>query len=333
MSRDAPILSPPPLKSHLVARIERDGPLRIDAYMDACLHDPAAGYYAVRPGLGSDFITAPLTSQMFGELLGAWAGELCARLGGPVRLIELGPGDGTLMADVLRAFPGPADIVLVETSGPLRARQAQALAGHTLAWVERIEAVADDAPVIVLGNEFLDCLPIRQATADGERHVGLDAGGNLVFTPDGPVIHEWSPAQEAAGTTVGRLVAKAGGAALMIDYALPGAGDSLQALRGHRKEHPLANPGLADLTAHVDFAAFMAAAEGAGARAWPLISQGELLRRLGIESRAAALAKANPDRADLIARQLDRLISAGDMGALFKAACVTSPGLTPPAFA
>jgi SAM-dependent MidA family methyltransferase len=321
------------LRSRLIARIRGEGPMRIDAFMDACLHDPAGGYYAVRPGLGEDFITAPLASQMFGELLGAWAGELCAQLGKPVRLIELGPGDGTLMADVLRAFPGPADIVLVETSGPLRARQAQALAGHTLAWVERIEEVTAAAPAIVLGNEFLDCLPIRQETADGERHVAVDRFGTLVFDPPGPVTREWSPALAAMGAAIGALVAKAGGAALMIDYALPGGGDSLQAVRGHQKEHPLANPGLADLTAHVDFAAFLAAAETAGARAWPVLSQNRLLRRLGIEARAAALAKANPDRADVIARQLDRLISAEGMGALFKAACVSSPGLTPPAFA
>lgn len=313
--------------------------MRIDAYMHACLHDPEGGYYAAAPGLGLDFITAPLISQMFGELLGAWAAGLWAQLGSPARrrLVELGPGDGTLMADALRAANAASgfspEIVLIESSAPLRARQAEALAAYSPVWLERVEAIPDDAPVIVIGNEFLDCLPIRQATAEGERHVALDARGGLAFNPPGPVIHAWSPALEAAGTAIGRLVAKAGGAALLIDYALGGPGDSLQALRGHQKEHPLANPGRADLTAHVDFAAFLGAAETAGARAWPLISQGELLRRLGIEARATALSKANPARAEVIARQLDRLISPEGMGLLFQAACVAAPGLIPPGFA
>jgi SAM-dependent MidA family methyltransferase len=208
--------------------------------------------------------------------------------------------------------------------------------------VSRIEEIGADAPAIILGNEFLDCLPVLQAVrhADGwrERRIGLDEGGGLRFVPGEPVagpeapmgaVREWSPALVAAGSAIGDLVARAGGAALAIDYgrAKPGFGDTLQALRGHQKEGPLDNPGRADLTVHVDFPAFLAAAQSAGAKAGPILTQGEFLGGLGIEARAAALAQAHPAEADKIARQLDRLIAPEQMGRLFKVARVASPGL------
>jgi SAM-dependent MidA family methyltransferase len=323
--------------------------------MHACLHDPEDGYYAVRPGLGAagDFITAPHVSQMFGELIGLWAVEVWVRLGRPsrIRLVELGPGDGTLMGDVLRAariapgFLDVAEIVLVETSAPLIARQAAALDGHAPRWVSRVEEIDVDAPVIILANEFLDCLPISQAVrgADGwrERRIGLDENGRLSLVlggpaagPEAPVgaVREWSPELVAAGSAIGGLVAGSGGATLLIDYgrAEPGFGDTLQALRGHKKEGPLDNPGLADLTAHVDFPAFLAAAESAGAGAAPILTQGEFLRGLGIEARAAALSRAHPGQADKIARQLARLIAPDQMGQLFKVARIAAMGMTAP---
>ena len=342
------------LRSRLIARIRRDGPLPIDAYMDACLHDPQDGYYAVRPGLGAegDFITAPHVSQMFGEVLGAWAADLWARLGAPrrLRLVELGPGDGTLMSDVLRAsrvapgFAAALEIILVETSAPLMARQAQALADHAPRWLSRIEDISDEVPAIVLANEFLDCLPIRQAVRGPdtwrERRIGIDPAGGLVFLageavagPEAPLgsVREWSPRLSEAGSFLGGLAVRAGGVALAIDYGRdePGLGDTLQAVRGHLKEHPLANPGAADLTAHVDFAAFATAARDAGAEV-AIVSQGEFLRRLGIEERAAALVRANPERGDRIGRQLARLIDPDQMGTLFRVATVAAPGLSLP---
>jgi len=342
------------LRSRLIARIRRDGPLPIDAYMDACLHDPQGGYYAVRPGLGAegDFITAPHISQMFGEVLGLWAADLWARLGAPSRLklVELGPGDGTLMSDVLRAariapgFVAALEIVLVETSAPLRARQAEALAGHAPRWLDRIEDIDDEVPTIVLANEFLDCLPIRQAvrSPDGwrERRVGVDPAGRLVFLAAQPVagsdaplgaVREWSPRLSEAGSFLGGLAVRTGGAALAIDYGRdePGLGDTLQAARGHSKEHPLASPGAADLTAHVDFVAFVTAAKDVGAEV-AVVGQGEFLRRLGFDERAAALARANPERGDQIGRQLARLIDPDQMGTLFKVATVAAPGLVLP---
>jgi SAM-dependent MidA family methyltransferase len=226
----------------------------------------------------------------------------------------------------------------------LRARQAQALAGHAPRWANRIEDLDGNEPVIVLANEFLDCLPIRQGVRgrDGwrERRVGLDGEGGLAFVAgervagsDAPLgaVRECSPRLVEVGASVGALVARTGGAALIIDYgrAEPGLGDTLQAVRGHAKSHPLASPGEADLTAHADFPAFLAAAKDAGAQV-ELVTQGAFLRRLGIEARAVALARANPDQAERIGRQLARLIAPDQMGSLFKVATLAAPGLTVP---
>ena len=347
------------LRERLTAQIQASGPLTVAQYMTACLHDPDFGYYATRPALGEDgdFITAPQVSQMFGELLGLWAAECWVRLGKAprIRLVEAGPGDGTLMADMLRAaraapgFLDAADVWLVETSAPLRARQRERLGGG-LQWAAVLGEIPAGSPVILIANELLDCLPARQwvRTSAGwsERMVGLNRDGNLAFGLGAAVpaldgvraqpgeIREVSPAQQAFGVEAGRLVARDGGAALMIDYghAAPSYGDTLQALSRHRKIDPLTCPGEADLTVHADFPAVLSAGVGQAAAAAPILSQGEFLRRLGIETRAAALTRAHPDRADAIARQTDRLVAADQMGALFKAACLYSPGWTPPGF-
>jgi NADH dehydrogenase [ubiquinone] 1 alpha subcomplex assembly factor 7 len=340
------------LEERLKAEIAVQGPLTIAQYMARCLHDPQDGYYATRPALGEggDFLTAPLVSQMFGELLGLWAVETWRRLGAPPRIIfvEAGPGDGTLMSDALRAarldpaFIAAAELWLVETSGPLRDLQAARLGDAALrpSWTGALDGLPGDAPLILIANELLDCLPARQfvRTARGwaERVVGLDAGGALAFglsrTPvdlvmppaaEGEVV-EISPAQAAFGESLARLVTAYGGAALLIDYGrdVPGPGDTLQALRSHSKISPLDAPGSADLTVHADFPAVAAAAKSAGAEVSPILSQAEFLGRLGIEARARALAAARPERADVIARQLARLTRADQMGSLFKALAV-----------
>jgi len=262
------------------------------------------------------------------------------------------------MTDVLRAakvspgFVEACEVWLVEVSAPLRARQAATICGsHAPRWADSLRDVPADAPIIVLANEFLDCLPIDQAvrTATGwrERRVTLDAEGALAFglgadverrMPFGPppigAVAEWSEALEDLGGAVGALIARCGGAALFIDYgrAEPDAGDTLQAVRRHRKESPLASPGEADLTAHVDFPAFLAAARAAGGLTPPVRTQRALLCALGAEIRALALARSRPDRPDLIGRQLDRLISPEQMGHLFKAAVIHSEGLAIPGF-
>jgi len=378
------------LLDRLRAQIAQDGPISVAEYFTRCLHDPRDGYYATRPALGEggDFLTAPGVSQMFGELIGLWILETWTRMGrpSPVRLVEMGPGDGTLISDILRAarlmpeFLEAADLWLVEVSPPLRAVQAARLAPLTPNWADRLEAVPADAPLILVANEVLDCLPARQfvRTEGGwaERVVGLDEAGNLAFglralspppvgeaarragggnlpspqtppsiaqgatpppqgeeLPVGSVV-EASPAQAALGSEIGHRVARDGGAALLIDYGrdVAGPGDTLQALKAHTKVSPLAEPGQADLTVWADFPAVLAAAFEAGAAVGPILTQGAFLQGLGIQARAQALAAARPDQADKLARQLDRLTGAAQMGQLFKVACLSAPGLSPPLF-
>jgi SAM-dependent MidA family methyltransferase len=344
------------LADRLAAEIAAAGPIDVAAFMTRCLHDPLDGYYATRPALGErgDFITAPLVSQMFGELIGLWLIETWRGLGAPAHCIlaEAGPGDGTLMSDILRAsrlvpaFRDAVDIWLIEASAPLMAAQAERLGDASPRWAASLDDLPTDAPLLLVANEFLDCLPARQfqRTASGwaEQVVGVDEAGRLAFglrpaaagledAPIGAVV-ERSPAQEAfAADLAGRLL-RQGGAALLVDYG-PGApvcGDTLQALAGHCKVGVLESAGAADLTVHADFPAVLAAARTAGANA-ALLTQGEFLRRLGIEARAAALTKARPDRADTIVRQLERLTASEQMGALFKAAAIWSAP-APPAF-
>jgi SAM-dependent MidA family methyltransferase len=332
----------------------------VDRYMDLCLNDPQDGYYGAHPRLGAegDFITAPHVSQMFGELLGLWAAEVWDALGRPAsaRLVEIGPGDGVMMSDVLRAaraaagFLACADVWLVETSAPLVAIQAQRLAGAgNTRWAGALEEIPGGAPLIVLANEVLDCLPIRQAVATDqawrERRIDLGTDGRLTFVIGEPVeppgapapvssgaVFEWSAAAAAFGRSVGERVLRDGGAALFIDYGSgePAIGDTLQALEAHCRRDPLQEPGRADLTAHADFAAFAAAARAAGAAVTRLVPQADFLKALGIELRADTLARARPDRADTILRQLRRLTGADQMGQLFKVLAVHTPGLAVP---
>ena len=351
------------LKQRLVREIALTGPMTVADYVRRCLHDPEDGYYAVRPrlGEGGDFITAPGVSQMFGELIGLWAVECWSRLGSPARitLAEVGPGDGTLMADALRAarlapdFMAALDLVLVEPSAPLRAAQAARLAplGVAPRWAEGVPALPEDAPLVLIANEVLDCLPahqfVRTGTGWAERRVGVDDAEGLVFgltaasgftPPPWPIdigqTVETSAAQIAFAGAVADKVVRAGGCALLIDYGRdePGPGDTLQALRANRKVDPLAEPGHADLTQWADFPTVQAAARQAGAISPRLLTQGDFLTRLGIEHRAHRLKAGRPDQAAVIDRQLDRLIGPDQMGRLFKVAAVTAPGFTAPGF-
>jgi len=352
------------LEHRLKRQIALEGPITVAAYMAACLHDPQDGYYAARPRLGGDgdFITAPLVSQMFGELIGLWAGEMWERLGRPatVRLVEVGPGDGTLMRDALRAikhapgFAAAADLWLVEPSAPLRALQAAQLAGVEVRWADRLDEVPGSAPLLLIANEVLDCLPCRQfvrtQTGWAERRVGLDAAGELTFglsyapsgfepppfaeaAPTGAIL-ELSSAQTALAEEIAMRVVADGGAALLIDYGrdAPGFGDTLQAVAAHTKVSPLATPGQADLTVHADFPAVAAAATQAGAATTPILSQAAFLRALGIDHRADALmaaaeARGRADQAERIARQHARLMDGDQMGTLFKAIVIHQKGL------
>jgi SAM-dependent MidA family methyltransferase len=309
-------------------------------------------------GAQGDFTTAPEISQMFGELIGLWAAEVWRAMGepSPVRLVELGPGRGTLMADALRAarvlpaFRSATVVHLVETSPALRARQEAELApaGAPVSWYGDLAEVPD-GPAIVVANEFFDALPIRQfvGTERGwcERLVGLSEGGlafGLAPEPAGDVplpvrpgaMLEWPAAGVAVmGRLAARLAAQ-GGAALVIDYghARSGFGDTLQAVRHHAYADPLADPGEADLTAHVDFALLASAGRSAGATVLGPVLQGDFLRALGIDARAATLKRrATPAQAGAVDAAVARLAGTGEgqMGELFKVLGLCAPDLPP----
>ncbi len=353
-------MSAPRRKSPLGREIERlialDGPITVERYMAMCLADPRYGYYMTRDPLGleGDFITAPEISQMFGELIGLWAAQVWIDMGSPsrFRLIELGPGRGTLMADALRAVrlvPGfleAAHLHLVETSPILTKKQQAALAAAPVpvAW-HKDWAEVGDGPAIIIANEFFDALPVRQfVRAEGgwrERLVGLGDDGALAFglaseaTPEITVagregaVLEWPATGLAIMRGLSERLVAQGGAALIIDYGhlRSGLADTLQAVRSHAFADALAEPGEADLTAHVDFAQLASAARSAGARVHGPTTQGAFLRALGIAARAAALAKAAPSREQEIAAALKRLSGGGeeDMGELFKVIGVSAP--------
>ena len=359
------------LKDALVALISEEGPISVERYMALCLGHPTLGYYTTRDPFGADgdFTTAPEISQIFGELLGLWAAQVWLDMGAPApcRLIEIGPGRGTLMADALRAMaralPACLDALsvhMVETSPVLRRSQQATLAGRAggvalhgrISWHERIEQ-ALDGPAIILANELLDALPVRQfvATPEGwhERLVGLSADGSLCFglapgstaglgalLPAGTVLEVPHAADALAGTLAAH-VASHGGAALLIDYgaAEAGTGDTLQAVQRHRFVDPLAEPGEADLTTQVQFDRVRAAAIAGKARVHGPVAQGVFLARLGLAQRAAALMRnATEPQAAAIAAGAERLAGMEGraptaMATLFKAIAVADPRIGP----
>jgi NADH dehydrogenase [ubiquinone] 1 alpha subcomplex assembly factor 7 len=343
------------LKDRLVEHIREAGPMTVAEFMAACLYDPQDGYYATRPAIGgdsADFLTAPEASQMFGELIGLWCAHEWDALGKPAfNLIELGPGRGVLMQDMLRAtqrvegFRDAASVVLVETSTPLRDAQAERVPDAE--WASRLED-APPGPSLIVANEFLDCLPIRQFVRgeDGwhEKLVGLDESDELVFglsaalpAPESEdeigAVREIAPGLDSIIYEIERRLHAEPGRALFIDYGYvaPEGADTLQALKRHAKVDPLETPGEADLTAHVDFARVASLAHDAGLAVHGPVTQGQFLRALGIELRAEALSRANPEHAPRLARELRRLTHAEEMGALFQVICLSSPNLPPPA--
>lgn len=334
---------PGPLEDLIRAQIGMNGPMDVGTFMALALGHPLHGYYMKRDpfGQGGDFTTAPEISQIFGELIGAWAADMWAQMGrpDPFILLECGPGRGTLMADALRAtrkvpgFHKAAKIVLMETSLVLRDRQVQALADYDVAWVDSLDdrlMAMTDYPVICIANEFLDALPVRQfVRQDGawhERVVGV-VDGALVFGLSPPVdapsdaqadgIYEIAPARNAFVRQLAARLARGGGAALLIDYGYErsAAGDTVQAVRDHAFAPVLADAGDADLTAHVDFQAVGQAA--AGMIVHGPAGQGDFLRALGIGIRAEMLKSRGAD-AGTIDTAVQRLTAAEEMGTLFK---------------
>jgi NADH dehydrogenase [ubiquinone] 1 alpha subcomplex assembly factor 7 len=328
--------------------IARTGPISLMHYMG----EANARYYSAKDPLGSagDFVTAPEISQMFGELIGLWLADMWHAAGRPeqVHYVELGPGRGTLARDALRAaarFGLSPSVHLVEASAALRAVQAATVPGAQ--WHHDLSTVPGDAPLLIVGNEFLDALPVRQLvkTADGWRERMVIAEGDRFACVAGPqrldpvvpevrrdapdgTIYELCPGAATAVDALARRLAAQGGAALLIDYghAAPRDGSTLQAVRAHQKVDPFVDPGTADLTAHVDFAALVPIAEAQGARWLGTVPQGRWLEELGLGARAAALARAAPDQAAAIAAARRRLTAPEEMGELFKVMGLAAPG-------
>ncbi len=351
------------LQRVITRQIARTGPLSLAEYMGLCLSHPEHGYYATRDplGAGGDFITAPEISQMFGELLGVCLAQSWLDQGAPQPFVlaELGPGRGTLMADVLRAtarvpgFHAALRLHLVETSPVLRAAQASRLQGAQPQWHSSLEAVPE-MPLFLLANEFFDALPIRQfqrvpqgwrervvglkeealvlGLSDAAPHAALDH--RLADTAEGQLVETCAPAQ-AISQEIGRRLAAHGGMGLIVDYGgWQSIGDTFQALQDHAPTDPFAAPGRADLTAHVDFEALALAAAPAAHSA--MTPQGVFLERLGITARAEALAaglSGSALEAHVAAHR--RLTHPAEMGSLFKSLALfpegapLPPGLTP----
>jgi NADH dehydrogenase [ubiquinone] 1 alpha subcomplex assembly factor 7 len=363
---EAKITDVTPLAAMLKQRIARDGPLSVHDYMASCISDARAGYYARRQPIGrdGDFITAPEVSQMFGELIGVWIAAIWQSLGRPRDLVvaELGPGRGTLMADAMRAMRSVSGltetlrVALIETSAVLREVQREALAHSPipLDWYARIDDLPQ-GPLVVIANEFIDALPVRQLLRERgrwhERSVTLSASSAFAFcagaavdeaalpgwarsldASDGNIV-EMRPATISLLESLAARAKRAPMAALMLDYGheQSAAGDTLQAVFRHCFADPLAAPGEADLTAHVDFAALKDAASELSLSAYGPMPQGEFLLKLGLEARCQRLTRdATPAQQAAILAGAARLADPRQMGVLFKALALQSSGLAPP---
>ncbi len=353
------------LSRKIARRIGAEGPLSVAAFMAMALHDPEDGYYARHNPIGAqgDFITAPEISQVFGELIGLWCALMWQQLGepDPIILVELGPGRGVLIGDLLRAaaalpaFRRALRLHLVEASSALRTEQEKRLRQLCPVWVSRFEDLPE-GPMLLVANEFLDALPIRQFVRGvvhwRERMVALDDENRFVFVdaPESPIatllvpgglrervgqggVVETCPTALALAAALGTRLERHPGAALFIDYgyfpSMPGP--TLRALQRHRAVSALAAPGTADLSAHVDFAAFADVAHASGAATHGPVPQEALLTALGAAQRAAVLrARARPSQRQALDDGVKRLLDPGEMGTLFQAMALVSPGLPPP---
>lgn len=320
------------------AFIRESGPITVAQFMQLALYDPKHGYYTTKEpfGGGGDFTTAPEISQMFGEMLGLWIADFWQRSGMPkLRIVECGPGRGALMQDLLRAtqhvpqLHTHLEVVMVEISPRLIALQQQKLSAYSnICWQPDLTSIAADKYTIILGNEFLDALPIRQYTGTLERRIGLDDAGELCFLGGGD-IRETCPDMERILQEAARLILPQGGACLFIDYGYtdtaPKEG-TLQAVKAHHY-HPLFEDiGAADITALVDFNALAKMSTHAGLCPLPLLTQGLFLERTGIHIRLKALQeKATEAQRTELETAVERLLSPAQMGTLFKVFCATHP--------
>ncbi len=339
------------LPERLARAITLAGPMSVAAFIAAA----NAYYYASEQAIGADgdFTTAPEISQMFGELIGLCLADVWDRQGRPpAHFVELGPGRGTLAVDSLRAMAKAGltpPVHFVETAPRLRAEQAQRVPHAT--WHDDLSTLPDDAPLLVVANEFFDALPVQQLVRGVEHwHQRMIACQDTLFLPvtgkavpndviPAPLrnapsgsIFETSPASVAIMRDLAARIATQRGAALLIDYGYdgPALGETLQGVKRHAYANPFDAPGSIDLSAHVDFTTLAAAATVAGAQVHGPVTQRDFLGFLGIAGRAATLARSAPERADEIVAAHARLTAPEAMGTLFRVLAVTAPGWPEP---
>jgi len=350
------------LESFLIDRIKSKGPMNLGAFLSQAMTNPDFGYYTQRDPLGKDgdFTTAPEISQIFGELIGAWVVDVWMQMGQPeFNLIECGPGKGTLMTDIMRVaskvqyFTDKVHIRLIEARSVLRITQGENLSAYDVTWYDELSEVKRDMPCIIIGNEFLDALPIEQlkrgengwqkriltvSKDDKLSFKWADAEDDLTaYLPsktESGETYEVSPARVGFTKECAALIKEVKGAALMIDYGHTQShhGDTLQAIRAHKYSNILDDIGQSDITSHIDFDALLKAFQGQGVSQMPCVTQRHFLMTLGIDIRANALSKANPDRGNAINEDVERLIGREQMGELFKVMCFYSGGITPCGF-
>lgn len=366
MTDNAGALERTPLEERLIQLIKLKGPITVADYMADALGHPHDGYYMSQEAIGAagDFTTSPEISQVFGELIGLWLVEVWRQMGSPkpFNLVELGPGRGVLMADILRAarlrpeFTQSAQVWLLEQSGRLRHEQQKRLraSGAKPLWADTLTDIPA-APSLIVANEFFDCLPIRQfkRTAEGWREVlvGLtseEAKLDFVLSRTPPPVEYGLPNASSCGegeifeksfateefiSELCSILKEQTGAALVIDYGhmRSGLGETLQSVRNHKYWPVLASPGLADITAHVDFEAMMRTSIDNGAAAHGPVTQGVFLERLGLTLRVEMLCKGkNQTNAENIRASATRISAPDQMGEIFKVMSITSPSLAPP---
>ena len=351
------------IEAKIRRQIELEGPMTVAQYWAICLFDPQHGYYttSVPIGAAGDFTTAPEISQIFGELVAAWWLATARQNGVSAALVEIGPGRGTLMADMLRTLgkldpllPQTLPVHMVEVSPHLTEMQKETLKGSKFQvhWHETIASLPK-SPVGIIANELFDAIPVRPFIKHGgswhEDTISMNDDGSFRLTakpanldrsllpaghqaqPDG-TIFEYAPAREALMHGIACHINSHGGFGLFIDYghAEPGFGDTLQAMRNHAFANLLEDPGKADITSHVDFQSLQKAAMATGLSVSAIMTQGAFLTSLGIAERAERLVQGQPQHRDSIETAIDRLVSQQKMGNLFKVLGIAHPGVTLP---
>lgn len=345
------------LKNRITKMIQASGPISVATYMDLCLHDRQHGYYATRPGLGEDFITAPEISQIFGELIGLWLANEWQSIGAPDKfsLVEVGPGRGTFMADALRAsknvpgFAAAAKLHFIEPSPVLRENLSERFNSLSPVFLDQLEEIPTHSPILLVANEWLDCLPVQQYVRAGEawheRVIGLDEAGAMAFglnadalppeiSPDGILESlELQPGLKTLSDSLSAVFSATPGRALFIDYGTVDQtpDDTLRSYRQGLQIDPLAAPGESDLTCDVDFARLARLANAQGLPVSGPTSQSMFLLKLGAEARLNQLAKSNPGDADDLYAGIRKLIDPAEMGERFQAVCISSQDLPSPA--